>query len=475
MDKPSNKPVKNKVPHSDACDFYHQGFGTHSSGCGQINVTNRPPQFGVFFDGSGNNLTNDTARTDDNKEPTNVSKLYLIYPQKDEHFISKAYIPGVGTTANRDDSDLDLAFAFDFGDKVRKALADTQNFFNIEKFRKAPIGILDVFGFSRGAAAARHFVNEVHRLNKQDPTHFGGPQLHVRFLGLFDTVGSIGVPGDDSQKLPNGEEFNLFVNPNAAQYVYHLTARHEQRAYFPLSSILTDAGQSPAAHFEEVELLGAHSDVGGGYGPVPDVVYYPVPDVVDSSSHADRDAKIRKLKGEYEQKYHEPGVDIRFHVLSEQSMGSWTYTTLNPQWQRPVQTQLAHAALHKMHAKAQEKGVPLEPLVILMQKEQFHSYHPEDAYVIPSDLQDHLSRHESDPQNERIVEYVYKHYIHHSFQYRAKASYGINSNKVQENPHHKAPNEKRDVIYNKPSQGYSPNDQWKRIATGRTTGRWVRN
>jgi hypothetical protein len=55
MENQTNKPVKRKIPHSDSCHFYLLGFGTHSSGCGLIKVTNRPPQFGVFFDGSGNN------------------------------------------------------------------------------------------------------------------------------------------------------------------------------------------------------------------------------------------------------------------------------------------------------------------------------------------------------------------------------------------------------------------------------------
>ena len=77
MENQTNKPVKSKVPHSDACDFYLLGFCTHSSGDGLIKVTNRPPQFGVFFDGTGNNLENDLAKWDDDKEPTNIAKLYI--------------------------------------------------------------------------------------------------------------------------------------------------------------------------------------------------------------------------------------------------------------------------------------------------------------------------------------------------------------------------------------------------------------
>lgn len=476
MNNQSSKPVKRKIPHSDSCQMYLLGFGTHSSGCGLIKVTNRPPQFGVFFDGTGNNLENDIARWDDDKEPTNVSKLHLLYPDEKEHFIGATYIDGVGTTVGEEDSDWDKAIAYSIGEKVKKAIETAQKFFR--DFPNAPIGILDVFGFSRGAAAARHFVNEVHRLNKQSPKYFGGPQLQVRFLGLFDTVGSIGIAGDNSQKLYTGEEFILDINPNAVQHAFHLTARHEQREYFPLSSLYTAPGQLPAAHFEEVELPGAHSDVGGGYGPVPHTVYYPIPEPVVSINRTDCDEKIRALKREYEKKYHAPGINIKMHITHEQKIGPHYVTTLDPQWKRPVNPQLANAALHKMHAKAKEKGVPLEALVVLTQKEQFDSRHPEDVYVIPSDLQDHLTRLEAEPHNTRIEDYVYQRYIHHSHQFRAKpkpwAVVTFNSDAPKTNPKQPASNGKREVFYNEIAKGYSPTDQWKRIQVNRGLGRWER-
>jgi uncharacterized protein (DUF2235 family) len=467
----ANKP---KVPLSDSCDFYLLGFGTHTSGCGQINVTDRPPQFGVFFDGTGNNLANAAQSID--SAPTNIAKLYLLYLQKPEWHVSAKYIVGVGTKAGQADSDIDMAIAYTIGDKVKQAITDAAKFF--ETYKNAPIGILDVFGFSRGAAAARHFVNEVHRLNKQDPKHFGGPQLKVRFLGLFDTVGSIGIPGDNSQKLYDGEEFILDINPNAVLYAYQLTARHEQRKYFPLSSIYTAAGQAPAPHFEEVELPGAHSDVGGGYGSMPQTVYYPIPEPVVSINHTDCDEKINALKRDYEQRYHAPGINIKMQIINEQHQGPHYYSSLDPQWKRPVNPQLAFDALHKMHTKAKEKGVPLEELEVLTQKKEFDNRRPQDVYVIPSDLKDHLTRLETEPHNTRIEDYVYQHYIHHSHQYRAKpkpwAVVTLNSNAPQTNPKHPASNGKREVFYNETAKGYSPADQWKRIQVNRGLGRWVR-
>lgn len=68
---------------------------------------------------------------------------------------------------------------------------------------------IDVFGFSRGAAAARHFVNDIRKgvnsmLAKALPTGnsifiegFGWrvqQDLHLNFIGLFDTVPGIVTP-----------------------------------------------------------------------------------------------------------------------------------------------------------------------------------------------------------------------------------------------------------------------------------------
>lgn len=44
------------IPKSDACHFYVLGFDRDEAGCARVRVTDRPPQFGVFFDGTGNNL-----------------------------------------------------------------------------------------------------------------------------------------------------------------------------------------------------------------------------------------------------------------------------------------------------------------------------------------------------------------------------------------------------------------------------------
>ena len=61
---------------------------------------------------------------------------------------------------------------------------------------------LDVFGFSRGAAMARHFVNCIKQnyFDFKDPDineAFSANNILINFLGVFDTVGSFNIAGDN--------------------------------------------------------------------------------------------------------------------------------------------------------------------------------------------------------------------------------------------------------------------------------------
>ncbi|MNH08552.1 hypothetical protein D3C79_679710 [compost metagenome] len=79
--------------------------------------------------------------------------------------------------------------------------------------------------------------------------------VRFTFVGLFDTVVS-----------SFNSSVNVKLKADCAERVVHLTALDEVRKHFPLSRITTDAaGTSIPAHFTELALPGAHSDVGGGY------------------------------------------------------------------------------------------------------------------------------------------------------------------------------------------------------------------
>jgi len=117
---------------------------------------------------------------------------------------------------------------------------------------------IDVVGFSRGAAAARDFANQV--LRRRDNGYYrelvdgGCVSIDIRFLGLFDTVLSTHI-GD----------FELGI-PEAVGHAASLIAANEHRRAFPLESIFSSAdARGFASNRVEVSLLGAHADVGGGY------------------------------------------------------------------------------------------------------------------------------------------------------------------------------------------------------------------
>jgi hypothetical protein len=115
---------------------------------------------------------------------------------------------------------------------------------------------IDVIGFSRGAAAARHFVNQVW-------DDIGGKKPAappVRFLGLFDTVASTGI-------IPGPLDINLDLDlpPNVLKCC-HAMALDEGRGSFHLQRVKPRKGTTvPKGTIEEVWFRGCHSDIGGGF------------------------------------------------------------------------------------------------------------------------------------------------------------------------------------------------------------------
>jgi hypothetical protein len=133
---------------------------------------------------------------------------------------------------------------------------------------------ISIFGFSRGATMARVFANWLQTLCRLDAQlcgakrmSLGGFPVEFDFLGIFDTVASVGAgntvasqnghgawaDAEDSLRIPSGMK------------CLHLVAAHELRRSFPLDSISVN-GAVPAG-CKEVVVPGVHSDIGGGYCP----------------------------------------------------------------------------------------------------------------------------------------------------------------------------------------------------------------
>lgn len=280
---------------------------------GQVNV-------GIFFDGTGNNMKLDfDALPPSERKHSNVVKLFQCMPTSRSDRIFSYYIPGVGTPF-RDIGDtggkrgsamaaggeqricwalLDLINAPYFyvhgTELIDKARAKTissnmsdstnpgamrrvalnawqDNLKTALKDKKPRVEQINVsvFGFSRGAAQARAFVNWLFEVCKQEDGGwtFAGLPIRVQFLGIFDTVASVGLANlMDGGTLAGHQSWadnTMEIHPAVEQCV-HYVAGNEVRACFPLDSVRVKS-KYPGNAFE-VMYPGSHSDVGGGYRP----------------------------------------------------------------------------------------------------------------------------------------------------------------------------------------------------------------
>ena len=193
------------------------------------------------FDGTWN----DSRAPDDQrdlKKDTNVHRFRVLYSGKNE------YVDGVGSR-------------FGFFGKVIGGLTGAgaqqrvdEQFQALKKNFEAGDTQIDVVGYSRGAAIARMFVQRIER--DFDALTFGGQTLtqspEVRFLGLFDTVASFGIPWD-----PNERGFALDI-PECVANTFHAMALDETRETFGIERCLGNRRK-----ITEVWFRGSHGDIGG--------------------------------------------------------------------------------------------------------------------------------------------------------------------------------------------------------------------
>ncbi len=280
---------------------------------------------GLFFDGTGNNLVADYEETPvEERKHSNVVRLFHTFRNEPDKGYLRHYIPGVGTKFPKIGDDNTYLFNKNRGaiggergenriiwgllqllnsphiyvtgapliladaaaniantlassgspaaqrrmalrtwqDKLAAALKDRKP--AVEQIN------VSVFGFSRGAAEARVFVNWLFEVCKQEGGSwtFAGIPIRLQFLGIFDTVASVGLANlSDSGTLAGHQGWadnTLEINP-AVERCVHFVAGHEVRACFPLDSVCVKSDYP--ANAMEVMYPGAHSDVGGGYAP----------------------------------------------------------------------------------------------------------------------------------------------------------------------------------------------------------------
>lgn len=260
-------------------------------------------RLGLFFDGTGNNQSNSELGkerrasqshldgTDDSygNDTSNVAHLHALYPDdarvvldaNAEHAHLKVYLEGIGTRTGQGDALYSQATGrWGTGVLARVEQMPARVLAQLYVLHDHNPGLvisrieIDLFGFSRGAAAARHCANDLLQgpdssLARAIPPGTSGfaqgfawrhpTDLALNFIGLFDTVAGIVAPlqGDFSANNALNPGLNLRLAPGIARQVVHLVAEHEYRHNFALTR--TD---------DDLMMPGSHSDIGGGYLPL---------------------------------------------------------------------------------------------------------------------------------------------------------------------------------------------------------------
>ncbi|WP_019971646.1 DUF2235 domain-containing protein [Mycobacterium sp. 141] len=230
-----------------------------------------------------------TWNTPDQQAPTNVTKVALAVADHDARGTEQRvfYSLGVGTT--RGERIIGGAFGYGLSHNVIEAYR-----FLVENY--VPGDELFFFGFSRGAFTVRSaagFVRNAGILRPQHADRIGEAytlyrdrtskthprsteatlfrrsfsyESRIRFIGVWDTVGALGIPVTGLAKLVNKRW--RFHDTDLSSYVdaaFQALAIDEMRGPFRPTLWAHQPDPPENQRVEQVWFSGVHSDVGGGY------------------------------------------------------------------------------------------------------------------------------------------------------------------------------------------------------------------
>lgn len=226
--------------------------------------------FLAAFDGTGNSMFRDAP-----ENHTNVARIFQQIETRHRGGateIGAGYVEGVGTQDGLGggwDAVRGHTYEARLDEMYLQFVTQAQGW--LRENPDVDIRLASI-GFSRGAEQAAGFTRMVEELGIQDPEgaivtrgrdgliddiKFTRPPLRepgtvVQAAGLFDPVGT-GVPRDHDRRL-------------AASVVsgFQITAEHERRNLFQGTRI-TDPGITEDGRFLNVQVAGAHSNIGGSY------------------------------------------------------------------------------------------------------------------------------------------------------------------------------------------------------------------
>ncbi len=186
-------------------------------------------------------------------EDTNVLKFTRAYVGN-----ADAYLEGVGTKFGK----VGQILGGVFGAGGRSRIAEMMD--KLEQNYNAGDESIDIIGFSRGAALAVHFANKI---AKDGISNGEGEPVHptIRFLGVWDIVGSFGFPKDllgiDFHDINIG--WNIDSVPKNVEHCFQAMAMDERRETFEPERLTADSADTQLL---ECWFRGVHSDIGGGNG-----------------------------------------------------------------------------------------------------------------------------------------------------------------------------------------------------------------
>lgn len=240
-----------------------------------------------------------TWKRADDRNVSNIEKMARAMAAETADGITQIvfWVSGVGTGASRAERILGGAL----GIGMDSAIVDAYRFLAIN-YR--PGDSLFVFGFSRGAYTARSLIGMISAIGLLTPDGVAANRLPdaitlyrsrprpedrddlpalsgfaaaladfesqchpkdevaVRFLGVFDTVGSLGVPGFSRRKY---KFHDVQLSPIVATARQALAIAERRRLFAPSLWSGQDVPEARPIDIKQVWFDGVHSDIGGGY------------------------------------------------------------------------------------------------------------------------------------------------------------------------------------------------------------------
>jgi len=215
--------------------------------------------------------------------PTNVVRFFNALADADANGVRQLryYHPGVGTeevswlerawagmtgaglARNVKSAYYWLAANFEEGDEIY-LLGFSRGAFTVRSLS----GLLAARGLSRQPdwAAADRAYEAFRRREKKEIDAHGFRAVRIHFLGVWDTVGALGIPPDLPWFMRWGARRQEFHNTDlspAVTHAYHALAIDEMRRTF--SPTLWTGRSEPNRDVVQAWFPGVHADVGGGY------------------------------------------------------------------------------------------------------------------------------------------------------------------------------------------------------------------